>query len=336
MLRMILVFAFQAGLLIALAAASLSGGTDRAGTAKSGRIVFWRQQGLHDMILASINPEGKNYVQLTKDTKVFFDLPAGDFALSPDGTSVAYGVMPFEEMRNRHPRQEIRLLSLTKKQEARKLDVRGHFWRWSPDGKSLLIATREEGAFQHQIVDIATKKTKPLELPSVEAAKDANGPVGHQVIDWSADGIWFLTACYSGKGPRKAELFQLKIDGSQLKPIAPLGPGLSARFSPDGKQILYHGVGEKGHQHLYVLDLARRSPKRWSREEDGSFHGFCWSPDSKRVAYVWQQDEAQRPGQGGKLETFLMLANIDGHESKALLSEKAEFGHPTIDTPDWR
>jgi RNA polymerase sigma factor (sigma-70 family) len=309
------------------------GGTDRTGTAKSGHIVFWRQQGAHDMVLASINPDGKNYVQLTNDARLF-DLPAGDLALSPAGTLVAYGVMPFEEMTKRHPRQEIRLVSLTKKQEPRKLEVRGHFWRWSPDGKSLLIATREAGAFQHQIIDIATKKAKPLKLPSVEAAKDANGPVGHQVIDWSADGTWFLTGCYSGKGPKRAELYQVKSDGSEVKPIAPLGPGLLARFSPDGKQVLYHGVDDKGHQHLYVFDLARRSPKRCSQEENGSFHGFCWSPDGKRIAYVWQQDEAQR--QGGQLETFLMMASIDGKESKALLSEKAEFRDPTIDAPDWR
>lgn len=333
MLRVVLV----AGSLTTLfSPASEVGAEDRPGPAKSGRIVFWRQQGgqIHDMVLASIDPDGKTYVQLTKDTKLY-DLPAGDLALSPDGTVVAYGVMPSEELAKRDPKQEIRLLSLAKKHGPQSLEVRGHFWRWSPDGKSLLVAAREEEGVKHHIVDVKTKKTKPLELPAVEAPKDAKGPVGHQVIDWSPDGTWFLTACYSGKGPKQADLYRIKSDGSEVKRIAQLGAGLLARFSPDGKRSLFHGVDEKRLQHLYVVDFADGKPKRFSQEMNGYFHGFCWSPDGKQIAYVWQQDETQRQANGG-VESFLMVVSTDGQDSRALLSEKADFRHPTINAPDWR
>src|SRR5207249_781042 len=61
--------------------------------------------------------------------------------------------------------------------------------------------------------------------------------------------------------------------------------------------------------------------------------GFCWSPDGKRVAYLWLNSE--KPQFGQEYEMFLMVIDADGQNPVTVLSEKTPFVKP-IRYPQWR
>src|SRR5262249_20728059 len=152
---------------------------------------------------------------------------------SPDGQKVAYGVGVREENSNK---EEVFLKTVGDEKPGESLKVQGTCWCWSPDGRSLAITSLKDNVLSHEIFDFMTKKTKPLQLPEAKAPKDAEGPVGHVITDWSKDGKWLLTTCFMGW--KKADLYRVKNDGSEAKRI---GTGLDGKFSPDGKKILYLG-----------------------------------------------------------------------------------------------
>jgi Tol biopolymer transport system component len=156
------------------------------------------------------------------------------------------------------------------------------------------------------------------------------------VTDWSADGQWFLTMCSTGD-EEDLKLYRVKRDGSEAHRIEGVDFGMYGRFSPDGKSVLYLGLREKDTPALFVVDVAEGKPRRVSQELNGRFDdlGYCWSPDGKRVAYVWDNDPEGRKD-GEESETFLMVVDADGRNSVTVLSEKTTFGGFMTRSPNWR
>jgi hypothetical protein len=56
---------------------------------------------------------------------------------------------------------------------------------------------------------------------------------------------------------------------------------------------------------------------------------YCWSPDGKRVAYIWDNYE-----DGDNGEVFLMVVDADGKNSRALASQKPR-GVFSFHSPNW-
>jgi Tol biopolymer transport system component len=217
------------------------------------------------------------------------------------------------------------------------LEVEGDHVCWSPDGRQLLVVSYEGDALQHQLVDVRTKAAKSLKLPEVKAAADAKGLVGHVVTDWSPDGQWFLTTCFTGSENEDCKLYRVKHDGSEVRRIGAVEFGMFGRFSPDGKSVLYLGKREKDQEALFVIEVARGKPRQVSQELNGRFDdlGYCWSPDGKRLAYVWNNSPEDR-AEGQETETFLMAVDADGRNQATILSEKSTFGGFTVRAPNWR
>jgi RNA polymerase sigma factor (sigma-70 family) len=274
--------------------------------------------------LAMVTPDGKEDTWLTRNLKRQ-ERPhqCGAVAVSPDGRLIAYGITPKEEYGKPFGNDEIFLKAVGQQKAGVSLRVRGMSWCWSPDGRSLVVTAVDGTDLAHRIIDLKNKRTKSLRLPAVKPPENAELPVGHLITDWSRDGRWFLTTVMA-KGQADAELYLVKSDGSGAKRI---GKGFGGKLSPDGKTALCLDLawkGEKGETpdtHLVLVDVKTGKRLRVSQETNGQFvGGYCWSPDGKKIAYIWRRDRDQ---DNQAWETFLMVMEANGQNARVVLSEKS-------------
>src|SRR3954468_16757669 len=99
------------------------------------------------------------------------------------------------------------------------------------------------------------------------------------------------------------------------------------QWSPDGKRLLLTRIHE-GKMGLWVMnaDGGDLKPRLTPQPNTPHFDGH-WSPDGKRIAYVW--DTLQ--GTDGKLQ--INVCNADGTDSKVIVPHKA-FEEPPRWAPD--
>jgi RNA polymerase sigma factor (sigma-70 family) len=318
--------------------------------AKEGRIYFWL-----DQRLASVQPDGKDFKWHSKRMVNSSGLPnvahLGDLRVSPDGQRVAFcmgGVRVKNDVDKTDTEVKMRVLTLDKEEPIIDLGRYANGKVWSADGAKLACSFVEydetEDRFHRSnwIIDVKTKKKTALELPA-----------GHLVMDWSADGNWFLTSAEINAKEAKvkparqsthvSQIYLVKRDGSEVRALTDLEfSATEGRFSPDGRMILFHGRDPKGDTwHIHALDLKERKPWKVSQELDGGVGGACWSPDGKRIAYVYGKTSDEK-GDGfpeilfRQAEHFLMVADADGKNSATLKSEKNQVLRITLRAADWR
>ncbi|HUG91360.1 MAG TPA: hypothetical protein VML55_11030, partial [Planctomycetaceae bacterium] len=228
------------------------------------------------------------------------------------------------------------------------LGVSGHHWCWSGDGTKLLVANVELRAdsrpeFRHAIVDVQTRQTSELKLPA-----------GHFATDWSADGDWFLTTSFipgepqpaPGVEPRPGTQVELvNRDGSMVRRVsAPGQTAVDGRFSPDGRLALYTVANrENDTGSLHVAKLSGGTPRQITPGLNEEPMGACWSPDGKRIAYVWRMRHL-KPQPGQETESSLAVVDLEGSHLGTLLTEKvlpsggasSTQGIIRLMSPDWR
>jgi dipeptidyl aminopeptidase/acylaminoacyl peptidase len=309
---------------------------------KEGRIYFWL-----DQRLASVQPDGKDRKWHSKRMVNSSGLPnvalLGNLRISPDGRHCAFimGGTRVGEDDKTDIEVKLRVLGLDKEGPIIDLGRYANEWAWSPGGDTLAFSMVEYDdagdRFDRSswMIDVKTKKKTTLKVPE-----------GHIVRDWSSEGKWFLTTTSINAKEAKVKpardsadvtrIYLVKQDGSEARPLTDLEFSASAgRFSPDGRQILFHGRDPKGDTwHIYAMDLKTRKPRKVSQELDGGLGGACWSPDGKRIAYVWV-NASDKEGDG-QTETILMVADVDGKNSATLLSEKRQRSDVSLWSADWR
>jgi Tol biopolymer transport system component len=298
---------------------------------KEGRIYFWR-----DKRVASVQPDGKDlkwHSSVMKNAGGFPNVFLGHPRVSPNGQAVAFPMAGYSvkfgngtgEKTTDHE-WKTRILTLDKEEPMINLGWHAQEWTWSADGSKLAFSLVD---CSNWLFDLKTKKKTALKLPE-----------GHSLTDWSRDGAWLLTHSMTKTGPIVS---LVKQDGSDARALTePELQATRARFSPDGRMILFHGTDPKGKsKHIYAMDLKEKKPWKVSQELNGFVSGGCWSPDSKRIAYIWGQTSDQKvPGVPEQLfretETFLIVADADGKNSATLFSEKKPVIHVTLWSVDWR
>jgi hypothetical protein len=336
-----------AGLLAGVAAAAWPTGQGLnaqggAASADRGRIVFWRQRSvgqLDDSVLEAVRLRDKKVTKLARRAPALG--ATGDFcvAVSPDGRLAAYVSGAYFADSNDGATRRDRKVYLRPLNDpgagSRCLEVEGNHVCWAPDSRRLVVADYEGGTIRHQLVDVKTNRAEPLRLPGVKPAGKGK-LVGHVVTDWSRDGRWLLTTCATGEGDEHGTLYRVQPDGSAARRVGGVGYGVFGRFSPDGSAVLYVGKGEKGRPALYVAGVAGGKPRRVSQELNGHLDilGYCWSPDGKRIAYVWENGPEKRK-EGQETETFLMVVDASGENPAAILSERSTLGELTVRAPNW-
>jgi Tol biopolymer transport system component len=197
---------------------------------------------------------------------------------------------------------------------------------WSPDGK-YLVATKQE------CVGDGWK----CETWRVDAAYGANPirlpiPDSDWVEEWSPDGQWFVigTDRHPPHG-RGYQLYVMKTDGTQQRRLTEGGLNVYARFSPDGRKILYlHQTAKEGNS-IWVVDVDGKNAREIVKEVDlSSPDGSFWSPDGKQLAVIlfdWEVDEKGKKFLRASRDANyrIEIMNADGQDRRELKLADAKF-----------
>ena len=211
---------------------------------------------------------------------------------------------------------------------------------WSPDGKKAVVQGNDGGGYFDRkvygqaILDLAAGTMTPTNLP-----KD------HRVLDWSADGKWFLTIRESQKWGftngwqiDSRAVCKVSPDGRQVKQLSDgTCVVLEAAISPDGNSVAYMDyrwvlTGKKdaegepigyGGFALIRHDISSGRRQVLASEEGGpradgkTYHampgGVRWSPDGARVAFGHDFSVV-----GGVSEWRLKTVAADGTDPKTV------------------
>jgi Tol biopolymer transport system component len=128
---------------------------------------------------------------------------------------------------------------------------------------------------------------------------------------WSPDGTRLVfNTIYS-----ETALYVVNVDGSQLREIAP--QGAFAQWSPQGLRIVFEAVAS-GNQDIYVIDPDGSGLAQLTNSPDSESRP-AWSPDRKRIAYLWQA--AVEPNPAGAPTGIYVMSPNGGDKVRALSTD---------------
>ena len=139
---------------------------------------------------------------------------------------------------------------------------------FSPDGKKLFIIGRQlRGELQH------------FDSSSGEFIPYLNG-MSVDFVEFSRDGKWLLYVAFP-----EGTLWRSRADGSERLQLtfAPLQV-LVPHWSPDGRRILFHGLGGERDE-IYMIPADGGEPSPVAKESGKQIMNETWSPDGNSIAY---------------------------------------------------
>jgi Tol biopolymer transport system component len=301
-----------------------------------------------DKDFVALTPEGKHRVELSapEDTQ-----SVRKARLSPDGAQAAFVVVrggqqrgPDDDQNAPWPIQVVIRKLGTSKSKTLDFPSLGVDLCWAPEGKRLAVTRlAKDQSSETVLLDPETGKKEPLNLLA-----------GAKILDWSRDGETFLLsypkdnrfrlglAAKGEKEPR--ELVELKVRFASFS---------VGRFSPDGKKVLFTDADPEqkdaykwsmsSRPHLLDIASKKRQPLP-GFPGNACCTGVAWSPDGKRVAYTCVQlhpellkKDMLGPGDDVETEAFLVVADVDGKNTKTISSEKSTSAKGRIFwSIDWR
>lgn len=258
--------------------------------------------------------------------------------LSPDGKRVA-----FENAQQSGG--ATRLLSILELDGDRKMitheavSVNGYYWM--PDGKMYLRGYEKGGTgkLEDWILDPATDKRTPLKVPKDFFVR-AVGPDGKTMVvdEWKVSPKeWHQRAHLWTVGTDKpTPLLDAHASFCNLRPA----------FSPDGKKLFckvkHYGTmtplnnGNGGFQEgdfkfhgLLVIDLAtgkKTVVKDHGEKPEWHVHGYAWSPDGKKVAFIEEKRLPSPPrGQAILNPHRVTICDPDGKNAKEVYTAHGDW-----------
>ena len=205
------------------------------------------------------------------------------------------------------------------------------------------------------------KAATSIYSPGTKARTPVTLPDNHILTDWSRDGRHFLTMeLGTERNAPVAGVWLMNRDGTPHKRLnGPAASGMAlGRLSPDWGRVLAvvipappeegpkekadrDKLGQARPQPLPVLTAFDVATAKAAPVKDvplnADVQGFCWSPDGKRIAYVWR--ERHPPGTDPMTETssHLTVCDPDGANQRTILSEKGQHAQAmTLGGVDWR
>lgn len=191
---------------------------------------------------------------------------------------------------------------------------------WSADGASFLLS---EGTYDPE--------GKRWSHETFRMKADGTGrerlaiPAEDTVLDWSPDGAWVVTAS-SRNAKIGWQLYLMRPDGTERRQLTEGGNPFYARFSPDGRRLVYTDGPWKLADRcgIWVMDLDGKDRRRVLATGKGNATA-CWSPDGKRLAVAI---DGSGPEERGRLE----VVDLDGTRRVLMTLPGQRFESP----PDWR
>jgi RNA polymerase sigma factor (sigma-70 family) len=193
---------------------------------------------------------------------------------------------------------------------------------WSRDGKRLIISTGTK-----------SDTTKHWVFKTFRLNADGTGvetlkiPPEDGVFDWSADGEWLLIAS-SRNAKIGWQLYLMHPNGTGVRQITEGGNPFYTRFSPDGRQVLYHDGTTEERRGVWVVGLDGKDRRRVF-PTGTNVACPCWSPDGKRIAIgILEFDNRQ----GEHVPVHIEIMDLQGEHRVSLTLPEGAWP----DMPDWR
>ena len=174
----------------------------------------------------------------------------------------------------------------------------------SPDGKRVTFGARGD------IFSVPAKSGITTNLTNTNGVHERGS-------DWSSDGKWIA---YISDETGEDEIFIVNQDGSE-EPIQVTKNGDTYKFgfwwSPDAKKIAFTDQKKR----FYYVDIETKDMTLVDQTDEGEFHDYDWSPDSKWLAYVKPDNE--EPGR-------IYLYNLETKTSTPVTSKWYNSSDPSF------
>lgn len=141
-------------------------------------------------------------------------------------------------------------------------------WAVSPDGKRLAFGARGD------VFTVPAKTGLTRNLTESSGVHDRN-------VEWSPDGAWIS---YISDRTGEDEIFIQKQDGTESAIQITMNSSnykYNPVWSPDCKKLLW----SDRMQRLHYVEIETRQIKLVEETRDGEIRNYCWSPDSKWIAF---------------------------------------------------
>ena len=191
---------------------------------------------------------------------------------------------------------------------------------WSPDGRKIAFTRREDVGgdvtfSEDDVVVVDADGGGERQLTDEVEGQHAGQP------EWSPDGreIVFVRgdAVPSGLPARPGELFVMRSDGTEGRPLTRGAPDLHPAWSPDASEIAFVRVVEPPYGRIWVIDAGGGSPRQLTNPPGQIDGSVAWSPDSTRIAFTRTNPESDTSG-----EASVYVMNRDGTNAHELVHHR--------------
>jgi Tol biopolymer transport system component len=217
--------------------------------------------------------------------------------ISPDGSTLAVGLRDLLIGTT-----DIWLLGLDRETRRRFTfgDAMDHRPIWAPDGSRIFYASDRSSIPDIYARSVGGSDDETIVAePGLQFPRDVS-PDGRVLLYWTSE-----------RADESGDLYVLPLDGSGKPKVflkTPFNEGADARFSPDGRFVLYTS-DETGPLQIYVKPFPGPGPAR--QISIGGGRAPRWSPDGRRIHYIHQRQlmtVAFSPGDGTASEPVEQFA----------------------------
>lgn len=195
---------------------------------------------------------------------------------SPDGTRLAY----IAQVGTKTSTAELMVIGVDGRDQRRL--TTNHAWEygasWSPDGRRIAFGSKQGGVWRVWVMNANGSGSHPI-----PGTQKGNAP------DWSPDG---RSLAFTSNRTGNDNIYRVTASGGTARRLT-TGPCHSdnARWSPDGRHLVYAVFCDHGWNDIYVMDAdgshARNLTRTLSMDEEVP----AWLPDGRHVGFTVFQVE---------------------------------------------
>jgi len=194
-----------------------------------------------------------------------------EYALSPDEKYVAFGVHGQLFLMPAQPGAKVTRLTTSPSYD--------HSMAWSPDMQKIVFTSDRNGHEDLYLLEANDPEHKKfVEAHHFKVTQLTNTPDAEVGVSFTPDGkrIAFL---------RAGQLFTMKPDGSEQKPLVSGKTVIDYEWSPDGKWVAFSRMDGSFASEIYIMPIAGGEAKNVTRYATYNSN-ITWSANGKKLAFI--------------------------------------------------